>query len=281
MEQIRRRNLEVAQFKQLCALKKYIHRHSPPTIDDSELEALGVLKRTDLDVDNSSPCDFEPRFFSPWYDGDSDLKEEGDGARVYWSETLDRDKDHPEWIPNAGYKYPEMRARWFNREDLDFSVPYRHDYRSHYVTEAVMLPTAADTPHTGITMFDPVVAPEGTMLRSELHAAVTLLREQVRSGRFTDHHTKPVLVLSYQWETHGRITQAHIDAKLNKLVIRQSRLLDFKAKQPTPDAYIFLRWLINRPVGATKYVSVQDDDDPPQGRDRLEAGPPLVEVESR
>jgi hypothetical protein len=89
-----------------------------------------------------------------------------------------------------------------------------------------------------------------------------------------------VLVLSYQWETHGRITQAHIDAKLNKLVIRQSRLLNFKAKEPTPDAYIFLRWLINRPVGATKYVSVQDDD-PPQGRDRLEAGPPLVEVESR
>jgi hypothetical protein len=157
MEQIRRRNLEVAQFKQLCALKKYIHRHSPPTIDDSELEALGVLKRTDLDVDNSSPCDFEPRFFSPWYDGDSDLKEEGDGARVYWSETLDRDKDHPEWIPNAGYKYPEMRARWFNRVCFRLARDHEDDkthpmfvapHRSLHCVLADSEPKAALIPHS-------------------------------------------------------------------------------------------------------------------------------------
>jgi hypothetical protein len=72
-----------------------------------------------------------------------------------------------------------------------------------------MLPTAADTPHTGITMFDPVVAPEGTMLRSELDAAVTLLREQVRSGRFTDHHTKPVSIFHLLQLTHSIARWAH------------------------------------------------------------------------
>ena len=58
-------------------------------------------------------------------------------------------------------------------------------------------------------------------------------------------------------ETHARITQAHFDAKTDKLVVRQSRLLDLKGKRPTPDAYLLLRWMMNVPVGETEYR--QDD----------------------
>lgn len=54
-------------------------------------------------------------------------------------------------------------------------------------------------------------------------------------------------------ETHARITQAYFDAKLDKLVVRQSRILDLKGKRPTDDAYLLLRWMMNIPVGETEY----------------------------
>ena len=41
-------------------------------------------------------------------------------------------------------------------------------------------------------MLNPTVAPEVTMLESELKATVACLWAQTRSKQFTDHHTKPV-----------------------------------------------------------------------------------------
>ncbi|EAQ89360.1 predicted protein [Chaetomium globosum CBS 148.51] len=121
-------------------------------------------------------------------------------------------------------------------------------------------------------MLDPNVAPEGKMLWSELDAAVTLLREQIRPGRFTDHHTKPALIYTFQWETHARLTKAHLDAKTNKTNIRQSRQLDLRGKEPPPDALLLLRWLLNTPVGATRYEdepvkgAAADDGDEDEGK---------------
>ena len=76
---------------------------------------------------------------------------------------------------------------------MDFAAPIGGNFsNTMYVTNYYQVPTATDKPHMGIIMLDPNVAPEGKMLWSELDAAVTLLREQIRSGRFTNHHTKPV-----------------------------------------------------------------------------------------
>lgn len=58
-------------------------------------------------------------------------------------------------------------------------------------------------------------------------------------------------------ETHARITQASFDAKTDKLVVRQSRILDLQGKRPTADAYLLLRRMMNIPVGETEYR--QDD----------------------
>ena len=80
-----------------------------------------------------------------------------------------------------------------DQEDMDFAAPIGNDFSdTMYITNYYQVPTTTDKPHMGIVMLDPTVAPEGKMLWSELEAAVTLLREQVRSGRFTNHHTKPV-----------------------------------------------------------------------------------------
>lgn len=71
-----------------------------------------------------------------------------------------------------------------------------------------------------------------------------------------------VIVFTFEHETHARITQAHVDAKTDKIVIRQSRQLDVVGAdgQPPADAHILLRWLLNSPVGATEY-----QDEEPEG----------------
>ena len=99
---------------------------------------------------------------------------------------------------------------------MDFAAPislYSPDTR--YLTYYYLIPTATDKPHMGIIMLDPMVAPEGKMLWSELDAAVTLLREQIRSGRFTNHYIKPVsppylrLLLSIPPLTHRILSIIH------------------------------------------------------------------------
>lgn len=41
-------------------------------------------------------------------------------------------------------------------------------------------------------------------------------------------------------------------------MVRQSRILDLKGKEPTPDAYILLRWMMKSPVEETEYAPVRD-----------------------
>jgi hypothetical protein len=53
------------------------------------------------------------------------------------------------------------------------------------------------------------------------------------------------LVFSFQHDRFGRITQFHFDGE--SLVMRQSRLLDFRSDEPTTDAYHMIRWMANRP----------------------------------
>ena len=237
MVQSCRREVEWKQYDILCALSQYINDRNPSILDDSELEAVGVVRWTNLDIDSQSPCNFQPRFFCPYHDEDSGLEEEAKQARGMWRETLD-DQKHidPEWVENAGYIYATMRAEWFDnillrlryhyegqthpmyvgssprlslrlwltlqpsnmyeavdQEDMGFAAPIGGDFsNTMYVTKYYQVPTATDKPHMGIIMLDPNVAPEGKMLWSELDVAVTLLQEKIRSGRFTNHHTKPV-----------------------------------------------------------------------------------------
>lgn len=134
MEQNRRRDLERTQYDMLCALSEYIHERSPSILDDTELEALGVVRWTNLDVDSQSSCDFEPRFFSPCYDEHSGLEEEADQARGMWRETLD-DRKHidPEWVENAGYVYATMRAKWFDNRLSRLGYHYGGEIHPMYV----------------------------------------------------------------------------------------------------------------------------------------------------
>lgn len=62
-----------------------------------------------------------------------------------------------------------------------------------------------------------------------------------------------VLIFSFRHNIQARITQIHYDGQ--HLGIRQSRLLSFKGPEPTPDAYLMIRWMTAMPIGDTEYES--------------------------
>ncbi|KAH6634646.1 hypothetical protein B0J18DRAFT_406266 [Chaetomium sp. MPI-SDFR-AT-0129] len=257
MEPITRRNSsgynKRIQYRMLEILWRHLESNSPGTLDDAQLNDLDVVRGPDLDVDNPVPLDFEPRFFAPCH-----------GEVASLPLLCQRRRLTP--VPSNIYK-------GVNQEDMSFGSPIGDcpDNAGLYMTGHYMVPTAADTPHLGITMLNPTVAREGEMLECELKAAVVCLWAQKRFKKFTDHHTKPVLIFTFQSETHARITQAHMDSKTNKIIIRQSRQFDLigAPREPPADAYLLLRWLLNSPVGATKY---EDEQLPSEGEITKGAG---------
>ncbi|KAK3295358.1 uncharacterized protein B0H64DRAFT_395092 [Chaetomium fimeti] len=116
----------------------------------------------------------------------------------------------------------------------------------------------ADMPHIGGTVVDAAESGEGEVLRSEVVAAVALLKLQFRLDHFCRHHTLPAIVFSFQHDNLGRVSQFHCHGK--SLVLRQSRLLDFRSDEPTTDAYQMLRWMANRPMGETRFPNAVDGE---------------------
>ncbi|KAH6635958.1 hypothetical protein F5144DRAFT_628062 [Chaetomium tenue] len=104
------------------------------------------------------------------------------------------------------------------------------------VTRAfVMRDPSLDMPHIGGSVVDAAESGEGDVLRSEVVAALELLKLQFRQEHFCQHHTLPAIVFSFQHDRFGRFSQFHCHGR--SLVLRQSRLLDFRSDEPTTDAY--------------------------------------------
>ncbi len=66
------------------------------------------------------------------------------------------------------------------------------------------------------------------------------------------------IVFSFQHDRFGRVTQFHFDGR--SLVLRQSRLLDFRSDEPTTDAYHMIRWMANRPMGETRFRKAAEEE---------------------
>ncbi|KAL2255706.1 hypothetical protein VTK26DRAFT_2866 [Humicola hyalothermophila] len=135
---------------------------------------------------------------------------------------------------------------------------------------------SADRPHIGGAVVDSTEAGEADVLRSEVATAIGLLKHQFRRGDFCRHHTLPALVFSFQHDRLGRISQFHFDG--GSLVMRQSRLLDFRSDEPTIDAYHMMRWMDNRPIGDTKFgttIAEVQNTDLQSDRDRTNGKLPI------
>ncbi|KAH6838485.1 hypothetical protein B0I37DRAFT_387003 [Chaetomium sp. MPI-CAGE-AT-0009] len=162
--------------------------------------------------------------------------------------------------------------RWGNQ-----ALPLHHGWQrvgnpprfySFHVNRAFLLEDpSVDMPHIGGTVVDAAESGEGEVLRSEVAAAIALLKLQFRYGDFCRHHTLPAIVFSFQHDKLGRVSQFHCHGK--SLILRQSRLLNFRSDEPTIDAYHMLRWMANRPMGETRFPDAVDEPVEERGfRDR-------------
>ena len=115
-------------------------------------------------------------------------------------------------------------------------------------------------PHIGSLVFDSNEAPGDKVLRSEVDHAITMIKYRLEKGRHTNHHTKPMIMYTLERDAHARITQAHFDSKIGKLILQQSRQMDLRGPGPTKDALILLRWMANRPVGETEYHDEDEEE---------------------
>lgn len=69
-----RRDSQQAAYKELHATLRELDRLDVPVLEDSHLQALGIRKLPDIDVDEHAPFDPEPLFFRPYpLDGEDDL----------------------------------------------------------------------------------------------------------------------------------------------------------------------------------------------------------------
>lgn len=76
-----RRDSQQAAYKQLHATLRELDRLDVPVLEDSHLQALGIRKLPDIDVDEHAPFDTEPLFFRPYgLDGVDNLQEFVNGA---------------------------------------------------------------------------------------------------------------------------------------------------------------------------------------------------------
>ncbi|KAM3486788.1 hypothetical protein MY8738_000282 [Beauveria namnaoensis] len=266
-EKIRRATLEAMQREKLSEMQNTLDQfHTLPTVDKSKLDDLSISYGPMLDVDN----------WSDWLE------------YISWSVDWQWVKmDHRDLYSSSHLQFQYLRSRWFRARlcqlyDLDPEVwdvytesmemidavnlrlprrefksnarPSAHSYYEYGGQWAFLAKAGSDRSHAACLMLDSGGKDaDGLLLRSEVDAAICMSQFQLRDGRFTEHHTKPILVITILREQVARLTQAHFDGKKNRLILRQSRLLDLSGKDAGDDAWLLLRWMASTPVGQTKY----------------------------
>ncbi|KAK3934451.1 hypothetical protein QBC46DRAFT_76782 [Diplogelasinospora grovesii] len=281
-----RRELQKQWLLQLCQLQNDIDDLRQAVLDDGQLESLCIRKLPPLDVDGTAPFDPEPNFFRPYpLDDNQDFPTvvnqhlDGQEGKI-WRNGCKYDEydDCPDW------HCADFRAIWFKESlGLDDGILEQMgwdsatcdlcygEYTGCYA-DRVFIRGHDDNvfnyghvcrvhggvkPHTSMFVYNSTRGESKTLV-SEVVSAIAMIIYRLRHEEFVDHHTIPAIVHSFHHSKTARITQAHWDG--TSVVIRQSRLLDIEGNVPTEDAYVLLRWLASKPVGDTKYQSINADE---------------------
>jgi hypothetical protein len=97
----------------------------------------------------------------------------------------------------------------------------------------------------------------GPLLQSEVLSIIGILVERMRPEWSEAHLIFPLLMFS-MIGTQGRILQAHWDG--DKLYVQYSQLYEFRDyNKDSMD--LFLRWLMNKPIGDTAIITPEADND--------------------
>jgi hypothetical protein len=118
-----------------------------------------------------------------------------------------------------------------------------------------------DTPHNHhphlVCILHQGVDIAGPLLRSEVLTIVGVILDRMRSEWSETHLIFPILMVS-MIGTQGRILQAHYDG--DKLYIQYSKLYEFKYFDKD-NIDLFLRWMMNEPIGDTAILALEEDND--------------------
>jgi hypothetical protein len=97
----------------------------------------------------------------------------------------------------------------------------------------------------------------GPLLRTEFLTIIGIILDRMRSEWSETQLIFPLMVFS-MIGTEGRILLAHYDG--DKLHVRYSQLYEFK-EFDKDNMDLFLRWMMNEPVGDTAIVAPEEDND--------------------
>ncbi|PNY26220.1 Uncharacterized protein TCAP_03850 [Tolypocladium capitatum] len=292
----RRRSPRIVQrnqeFLELCRIQYSIEAKTKmPTIPDSQLLDLHVIRSASFDIDEDDPIDFDPRFFLP---GPADKMEEGLGEMRPGDWTV---------LPPLDYK-KQRSSEWYGHmffsNDCMGDARTRHqffqnatdaiiDWGWHLFVKKTSIPRFyrswttpegprghqfqsinffiwprgdkdwrynPEVPHALGTTVDSCYPADGGILRSELLLAICLLKAQIRQPKwFQDHELCPVLAISFHGRFSARVVQAYYQN--GRLVVRPSRLLNLHTPTMSPDVRLLARWLNARPIGNTRQADAE------------------------
>lgn len=71
--------------------------------------------------------------------------------------------------------------------------------------------------------------------------------------------TQQVVIYSFS-DDKARVVQVHFDGSLNRLVVRKTEYLPFSAEENIEDTKLFLRWIMNKPIGSTRFTMPVEDN---------------------
>ncbi|KAJ0114081.1 hypothetical protein J7T55_007915 [Diaporthe amygdali] len=274
-------------LNKLCELniEEQLETSPWPFVEADELDSMSCIQLEDIEIDGKQAGSASAvTFFMPFHQFDHRMKEtfswgwfelgEGQAPRVYagfragwfmrpWQKVdpLESDELRIDFFGGTAWQCT-LEDRWEVRETTGLILPYRcivdYAYSHEYQSDIVFFPKDEDRPHLACIMEDTAISPD-KILRSEVHGAITLIKHQMRNDRLKDHYTKPVMLYTFQRDQYARITQAHYDVKMGKIVLRQSRQFDLRGPKPTEDAWLLMRWMLNTPVGDTMVKSKGDE----------------------
>ncbi|KAM3449444.1 hypothetical protein MY3296_006909 [Beauveria thailandica] len=274
--------IQQIQLEKMEQLREALRGIEVPTLKKDVLGELFIALGTQLNVDGvpNSPSEISSTFFAPCDWPLETLQSETRRARWAWSDWSRRTID-----PAILLLVPESVTHWFYKSLLRLSrrapdlwdsycspgsireatglyLPSRDfypepsswtAYHTSYGKWVQFSPVASGLPHASCLVLDSGTPEDDKILLSEAESAAALVEFQLKDSGYTNHHTKPVLVATIMRNQTARLTQAHFDGKQNMLVLRQSRTLDLSGAEPSPDAWLLLRWIASQQIGETLY----------------------------
>ncbi|KAK5994476.1 hypothetical protein PT974_04951 [Cladobotryum mycophilum] len=279
----------ISLYHQYTNLKRKLEKMvEKPLLSSQDLDALGIVRGAEFQIDEAEPIDIEPRFFvmgSPskaaGYIGRFEKRGEGwpcidpqdiCGRPLYYQHELSD-------VEPFSSVYSDILVDWvqdkdFGRvltEDNPYWVKYRqrhwlpsmntvHEYALH--RSFIFKPSDdmfqnPDVSHS-VAILEDTFKPDDSIRRSELLNALLFLRHNLSLRVWTTHHTFPLLAFSF-YQGGGRILQMHWE--YDHFHVRVSRHLNLISGDDTvpADGQLVIQWLLARPIGTTQFDDPQSE----------------------